>query len=387
MQRIPFNRPYYVGSEQEHVLAALAAGHLSGSGGYTQRCESELERTLGVPRVLLTPSGTAALELAAILLDVGPGDEVIMPSFTFPSTANAFALRGATPVFVDVREDTLNLDERLVEAAITPQTRVIVPVHYAGVACEMDAIAAIAARHDIALVEDAAQALPSSHRGRPLASFGALSALSFHETKNVTCGEGGALVLTDPALVRRAEIIRDKGTDRAAFFRGEVDRYTWVGLGSSFALSDVSAAFLWAQLEEVEAITRARLAHWERYHAGLAGLELQGLLRRPVVPAHITHNAHMYYVLLADHVPRAAFLDGLRARGVDAVFHYVPLHSSPAGRELGRASGDLAVTTYQSERLVRLPLWTGMEDALIDHVIAAVDDVASALAGPGAAVA
>ncbi len=387
MDHIPFNRPYYVGTEQEHVLAALAAGHLSGGGGYTARCEAELERRLGVPRVLLTPSGTAALELAAMLLDVGPGDEVIMPSFTFPSTANAFALRGATPVFVDIREDTLNVDERLVEAAITPRTRAIVPVHYAGVACEMDALAAVAERHDLVLIEDAAQALLSAHRGRPLGGLGGLAALSFHETKNVTCGEGGALVLGAPALVRRAEIIRDKGTDRAAFFRGEVDRYTWVGLGSSFALSDVNAAFLWAQLEEVEAITRARLALWQRYDEGLAVLEAQGLLRRPVVPAHATHNAHMYYVLLGESVPRAAFLDELRARGVDAVFHYVPLHSSPAGRELGRASGTLSVTSRQSERLVRLPLWTGMEDALVDRVVATVTEVATALAGRDVAVA
>jgi dTDP-4-amino-4,6-dideoxygalactose transaminase len=387
LEHVPFNRPYYVGSEQEYVLAALAAGHLSGSGGFTARCEAELERRLGVPRVLLTPSGTAALELAAMLLDVGPGDEVIMPSFTFPSTANAFALRGATPVFVDIREDTLNLDERLVEAAITPRTRAIVPVHYAGVACEMDLLAELAERHGITLVEDAAQALLSSHRGRPLGGLGGLAALSFHETKNVTCGEGGALVLSDPALVRRAEIIRDKGTDRAAFFRGEVDRYTWVGLGSSFALSDVSAAFLWAQLEQVEAITRARLALWRRYDEGLAAVAAQGLLRRPVVPAHATHNAHMYYVLLADHVPRAAFLDGLRARGVDAVFHYVPLHSSPAGRELGRASGTLSVTSHQSERLVRLPLWTGMEHELVDRVVATVTEVATALAGRDVAVA
>jgi dTDP-4-amino-4,6-dideoxygalactose transaminase len=377
---VPFNRPYYVGDEVEQVLEAIAAGHISASGGFTERCERDLEARLGAARVLLTPSCTAALEMAAMLLDIGPGDEVIMPSFTFTSTANAFVLRGGVPVFVDVREDTLNLDERLVEQAITARTRAIVAVHYAGVGCEMDALLAIAARHGLAIVEDAAHAAMASRDGRPLGTLGQLGALSFHETKNLTCGEGGALIVSDRALVARAEILRDKGTNRSAFERGEVDRYTWVDVGSSMGLSDLNAAFLWAQLREATAITAARLRIWNRYHRAFVGLEARGLLRRPIVPAGCEHNAHMYHLLLADREQRDAFIAALRRRGIDAVFHYVPLHDSPAGLRLGRASGTLPQTTRQSERVVRLPLWAAMTDATCDRVVDAVESALAELA-------
>ena len=380
---VPFNRPYCTGEEQRHVLEAIAAGHISGSGSFTERCERALEAQLGVPRVILTPSCTAALELSALLLDIGPGDEVIMPSYTFTSTANAFALRGAVPVFVDIREDTLNLDEALVEAAITARTRAIVPVHYAGVGCEMDALAAIAERHGIAIVEDAAHAARAFYGGRPLGGFGRLGTLSFHETKNLTCGEGGALIVTDPAFVERAEILRDKGTNRSAFLRGDVDRYTWVDLGSSLALSDLNAAFLWAQLREAGAITAARLRIWRRYDRAFGELEARGLLRRPVVPTRCDHNAHMYHLVLPSREQRDAFIAALRRRRVDAVFHYIPLHSSPAGRRYGRCAGALEQTTRQSGRVVRLPLWAAMTDATCDRVIAAAEAAIAELLATG----
>jgi dTDP-4-amino-4,6-dideoxygalactose transaminase len=379
MDHVAFNRPYYVGEEHAHVLEAIAQGHISGSGAFTALCERELERELGAPRVLLTPSGTAALELAAMLLEIEPGDEVIMPSYTFTSTANAFVLRGAVPVFVDIRPDTLNLDERLVEAAITPRTRAIVPVHYAGVGCEMETICALAERYGLAVVEDAAHASLARYGGRPLGTFGALGALSFHETKNLTCGEGGALIINDARLVARAEILRDKGTNRSEFLRGEVDRYTWVDMGSSMALSDLNAAFLWAQLENADAITARRLAIWNRYHDAFAALEADGLVRRPVVPPGCDHNAHMYYLLLDDRQQRDAVIAGLRGRGVDAVFHYVPLHSAPAGRRFARCSGKLEETTRQSERVVRLPLWAALTEDMCDRVIAAVEEAVAEL--------
>jgi dTDP-4-amino-4,6-dideoxygalactose transaminase len=373
VEHVPFNRPYYVGDEHRRVLDAIAAGHISASGSFTDHCERELERRLGAARVLLTPSGTAALELAAMLLEIAPGDEVIMPSYTFTSTANAFTLRGAVPVFVDIREDTQNLDERLVEAAITGRTRAIVVVHYAGVGCEMTVLREIAERHGLALVEDAAHAAMASRGGRPLGTQGLLGALSFHETKNLTCGEGGALIVNDRRLVARAEILRDKGTNRSAFLRGEVDRYTWVDLGSSAGLSDLNAAFLWAQLCDADAITTARLRIWDRYHRAFAALEERGLVRRPIVPDGCEHNAHMYYLLLGGPAERDALIAGLRGRGVDAVFHYVPLHSSPAGLRFGRCGGALEQTTRQSGRIVRLPLWAAMTDEICDRVIAAVE--------------
>ena len=294
-----------------------------------------------------------------------------MPSFTFVSTANAFALRGATPVFVDIRPDTLNLDETQLEAAITPRTRAIVPVHYAGVACEMDPIMDLAARHELLVIEDAAQGLMSTYRGRPLGGIGHMAALSFHETKNIISGEGGALLLHDARFVERAEIIWEKGTNRSQFFRGQVDKYTWVDLGSSYLPGEVVAAFLWAQLEQAEPITRRRLAMWERYHAAFADLEAAGRVRRPIIPAHVEHNGHLYYLLLESLEARTAFIERLKARDIQPVFHYVPLHSSPFGRSAGRAVGDMARTDDLSERLVRLPLWLGLEDDL-DRVIDAV---------------
>ena len=377
MMKIPFNRPYMTGLEQARIERAHALGHLSGDGAFTRECHAWLEGRTGAAKALLTHSCTAALEMAALLLDLQPGDEVIMPSFTFVSTANAFVLRGAVPVFVDIRPDTLNLDERLVEAAITPRTRAICVVHYAGVACEMDEIGAVAARHGLAVVEDAAQGILSRYKGRPLGAIGNLGALSFHETKNIICGEGGALLVRDPALAERAEIVREKGTNRSKFFRGQVDKYTWVDVGSSYLPSEILAAFLSAQLQEADAITARRLDLWDRYHAWAEPLESEGRLRRPIVPAHCTHNAHMYYLLLRDLGDRTDFIARLRQAGIGAVFHYIPLHSSPAGMRYGRAAGTLAVTDDVSERLVRMPLWLGLEEHL-EHVLQAAG---AALAG------
>lgn len=360
---IPFNRPYITGREQANIELALKSQHLSGDGPFTQHCHQWLGQRTGSARVLLTHSCTSALDLAAILLDLKSGDEVIMPSFTFVSTANAFVLRGAIPVFVDIREDTLNLDEGQIEAAITSRTRAIAPVHYAGVSCEMDPIVAIAKRHGLRIVEDAAQGIMASYNGTPLGSIGDLGCLSFHETKNIISGEGGALLVNDPALGLRAEIIREKGTDRGRFFRGEVDKYTWQDVGSSLLPSDLIAAFLWAQLEDAERITRERLAIWDRYHARLAPLEQRELLRRPVVPPHCTHNGHLYYVLLPQGTDRDKVIRRLRQAEIQAVFHYVPLHSAPAGMRFGRGHGDLVRTTDLSERLLRLPFWIGLEEA------------------------
>jgi dTDP-4-amino-4,6-dideoxygalactose transaminase len=359
---IPFNKPFMAGGELANITEAHRVGHLSGDGPFTRRCHQELQRICEVPKALLTHSCTAALEMAAILLDLQPGDEVIMPSFTFVSTANAFVLRGAVPVFVDIRADTLNLDETRIEAAITPRTRAICVVHYAGVSCEMDAILAIAARHGLKVVEDAAQGIYSSYRGKPLGGLGDYGALSFHETKNVISGEGGALLVRDAGNAERAEIIREKGTNRSRFLRGQVDKYTWVDVGSSYLPSELLAAFLQAQLEHGEEITRRRLAIWDRYHAWAEPYEREGVLRRPVVPSHCEHNAHMYYLLLPDLEARTEFIARMKADGVGTVFHYVPLHASPAGQRLARAHGDMANTDGLSERLVRLPLWVGVDE-------------------------
>lgn len=375
---IPFNRPFMTGGELDNIAAAHAAGHLSGDGAFTRYCHAWLERETGAARALLTHSCTAALEMSALLAGVGPGDEVIMPSYTFVSTANAFALRGATPVFVDVRRDTLNLDEALVEAAVTPRTRAICVVHYAGVACEMDAILAVAARHGLVVVEDAAQAVMSRYRGRALGSIGALGTFSFHETKNVMCGEGGALLVNDPALAGRAEIIREKGTDRSRFHRGEVDKYTWCDLGSSYLPGEITAAFLAAQLDHARELTDGRLALWDRYHAWAEAHERAGRVRRPVVPAHCEHNAHMYYLLAPDRAARDRILASLRADGVLSVFHYVPLHSSPAGVRIGRAHGALDATDDIAGRLFRLPMWVGLEPHM-DRVLEAADRALAAL--------
>jgi len=368
MKQIAFNKPFLTGRELEYIRQAHENMHLSGDGPFTKRCQAWLERSIGCRKALLTHSCTGALEMAAILAVTEPGDEIIMPSFTFVSTANAFVLRGAVPVFVDVREDTLNLDESKIEAAITPRTKAIVVVHYAGIACEMDAIRSLARRHGLMLIEDAAQALGSGYRGRPLGSFGELATISFHETKNLISGEGGALLMNSDKLIERAEIVREKGTNRSKFFRGDVDKYTWVDIGSSFLPSDILAAFLWAQLEAAETIGAARKALWNRYHEGFADAERAGLARRPVVPREASSNAHTYYLILPDAAKRRRFIETLRREEIYAVFHYVPLHSSPAGLKYGRACGSMAVTDTMSERLVRLPLWLGLE-AQQDYVI------------------
>ena len=361
---IPFNRPFLVGREIDYISEAHRNGHLSGDGPFTKRCHSWLREHTHASTALLTHSCTAALEMAAMLLDLVPGDEVIMPSYTFVSTANAFVLRGAIPVFVDIRADTLNIDERLIEAAITPRTKAICVVHYAGVACEMDEILAIARRYNLRVVEDAAQAIQSTYRGQPLGALGDFGALSFHETKNVIAGEGGALLCRDLHSGERAEIIREKGTNRSRFFRGQVDKYTWVDIGSSFLPSELTAAFLAAQLEAAQEITRRRLHIWARYHEHFERHEAAGRIRRPIVPEHCTHNAHMYYLLLPSLEARQAFIAALRTHAISAVFHYIPLHSSPAGLGFGRAHGELETTDSTSERLVRLPFWLGIEEHL-----------------------
>ncbi|WP_123511351.1 dTDP-4-amino-4,6-dideoxygalactose transaminase [Pseudomonas frederiksbergensis] len=367
--KIPFNRPYMTGQEFHYIEQAKLGNVLAGDGPFTKKCHRWIEESTGSVKALLTHSCTAALEMTALLLDIQPGDEVIMPSYTFVSTANAFVLRGAVPVFVDIREDTLNLDERLIEAAISPRTRAIVPVHYAGVACEMDTIMDIARRHGLKVVEDAAQGVMASYKGQALGSIGDLGAFSFHETKNVICGEGGALLVNNADLALRAEIIREKGTDRSRFFRGEVDKYTWQEVGSSFLPGELTAAFLWAQLQEAQSITDLRLASWQHYHELLAPLEQKGILRRPIVPDECQHNAHMYYVLLNPEIDRQHVLSTLKQNAVDAVFHYVPLHSSPAGLRYGRAHGPLTITNQQSERLIRLPMWVGLTEQQQNKIV------------------
>lgn len=374
IDKIQFNRPFVTGRELDYIAEAENNNKLAGDGSFTKRCHDWLTRKSGCEKALLTHSCTAALEMSALLLDIAPGDEIIMPSYTFVSTANAFVLRGGVPVFVDIREDTLNLDERLIEGAITERTRAIVPVHYAGVACEMDTIMDIAGRHGLRVVEDAAQGVMATYKGRPLGSIGDLAAYSFHETKNVISGEGGALLVNDPALALRAEIIREKGTDRSRFFRGEVDKYTWQEVGSSFLPSELIAAFLYAQLEQAERITDERLAIWKRYHELLQPLEARGLLRRPIVPDECQHNAHMYYVLLGPGIDRQRVIDELKRHDIFPVFHYVPLHSSPAGRRYGRTQGGLEVTVTQSERLVRLPLWVGLTAEQQGYIAKALTD-------------
>jgi len=378
MERIPFNKPFIVGKELFYISQAVLEGQLAGAGAFTRRCEEWLERRTGAARVLLTHSCTAALEMAALLCDVQEGDEVILPSFTFVSTANAFALRGARLRFVDVREDTLNLDERLIEGAVGPDTRVIVPVHYAGIGCEMNRIGEIARRHDLLVVEDAAQAVDSTYEGRHLGTFGELGCFSFHETKNFICGEGGALVVNDERFLERAEVLREKGTNRSQFFRGEVDKYTWVDVGSSYVPSELNAAFLYAQLEENVAITSKRAAIFARYRASLAPLEEAGLLRMPTLPPGTSCNGHMFYVLLASEVDRSRVIHGLAKQGIHAVFHYVPLHTSPMGRALGYGPGDLPVTEDLAARLLRLPCYFELSEDDQDRVIDAFIELVEA---------
>lgn len=375
---IPFNKPHFCGKELSYISQAHAEGQLAGDGPFTKRCHSWIEERTGASKALLTHSCTAALEMAALLLDIEPGDEVIVPSYTFVSTASAFVLRGAVPVFVDIRADTLNLDERQIEAAITSRTRAIVPVHYAGVACEMDSIMVLAKEYGIKVIEDAAQGVMASYKGRSLGALGDLGTYSFHETKNVISGEGGALLINDPSLASRAEVLREKGTDRSRFFRGQIDKYTWQEVGSSFLPGELIAAFLWAQLEEADNITQERLQRWDFYHGLLGELEAQGKLRRPLIPTDCQHNAHMYYVLLGPQFDRQTVLQELKRQGVGAVFHYVPLHSSPAGMRYGRVHGSLSVTEVQSERLIRLPLWVGLSPSQQERVVEILTQTLSA---------
>jgi dTDP-4-amino-4,6-dideoxygalactose transaminase len=370
--KIPFNKPHMTGKEIAYIRDAHANFILAGDGPFTKRCHEWLEQKTGTFKALLTHSCTAALEMAAILADLQQGDEVIMPSYTFVSTANAFVLRGVVPVFVDIRPDTLNIDETLIESAITPKTRAIVPVHYAGMACEMDTIMDIARRHNLLVIEDAAQGVMSTYKGRPLGSIGDMGCYSFHETKNVISGEGGALMVNNPKFAERAEIVREKGTNRSLFFRGQVDKYTWVEQGSSYLPGEVIAAFLFAQLEAAEEITSQRMAIWNKYHDSFVSLEAEGLLRRPVVPENCEHNAHMYYLLLPDLDKRTAFISKLKELDIHTVFHYIPLHSAPAGLKFSRFHGDMQYTDNLSERLVRLPLWVGLDehiDVVIEKII------------------
>ena len=358
--KIPFNKPFMTGKELFYIAQAHAKGCLAGDGHFTIKCHAWLEKRTGATKAFLTHSCTAALEMAAILADIRPGDEVIMPSYTFVSTANAFVLRGAVPVFVDIRSDTLNLDEKLVEAAITSRTKAIIPVHYAGVACEMDVIMDIARRHKLLVIEDAAHGVMSSYKNKPLGAIGHLGAYSFHESKNIISGEGGALLVNDERFAKRAEIIREKGTNRSQFFRGQANKYTWVDIGSSYLPGEVIAAFLWAQMEEAEAITKMRLNLWKKYHDNLISLEEAGFLRRPIVPEECKQDAHLYYVLLEPGINRQKILNEFGLNGIGAVFHYVPLHSSPVGKKIGRTHGDMVITNSVAERLIRLPLWVGL---------------------------
>jgi dTDP-4-amino-4,6-dideoxygalactose transaminase len=362
------------GNELPYISQAHANLHLAGNGQFTTKCCDWLEKNIGCYQALLTHSCTAALEMAAILIGVQPGDEIIMPSYTFVSTANAFVLRGGVPVFVDIRPDTLNIDESKIEAAITSRTKAIVSVHYAGVACEMDAIMAIANYHNLVLIEDAAQGIMSTYKGRPLGSIGHLAALSFHETKNIISGEGGALLVNAPEYVERAEILLEKGTNRSRFFRGQVDKYTWVDIGSSYLPGEIIAAFLWAQMEYAGAITERRLAVWDGYHEAFQPLEEACKLRRPIIPLDCRQNAHMYYVLLDSLATRTRVIDRLKQQGINAVFHYVPLHSAPAGIRYGRVHGGMAVTDSVSGNLLRLPLWVGLSREHQAYIVGALVD-------------
>jgi dTDP-4-amino-4,6-dideoxygalactose transaminase len=371
-QPIPFNKPFIVGKELYYIAQAVTLGNLSGDGYFTNSCSRLLEERFGIHKVLMTPSCTAALEMAAMLCQLGPDDEVILPSYTFVSTANAFVRLGARPVFVDIRPDTLNLDDELIEDAITPHTRAVCPVHYAGIACRMDRILAVAREYDLHVIEDAAQAVNSFHNGRALGSLGAVGAYSFHETKNYICGEGGALCLNTPELVERAHILRDKGTNRKQFFRGEADKYTWIEVGSSYVPSELCCAFLYAQLEMLDAISARRRRNYEYYRHHLAPLEHEGLLRLPYVPDGCETNYHLFYVLLPDRDTRDALMDHLKRRGIHAVFHYVPLHTSPAGRKFGYREGDLPVTEELSGRLLRLPFYHDITEAEQARVVGEV---------------
>jgi dTDP-4-amino-4,6-dideoxygalactose transaminase len=366
---IPFNRSPYIGNETAYIIQAVKEGKISGDGPFSKKCHAWFEAQLGCEKALLTTSCTHALEMAALLIDIQPGDEVIMPSYTFVSTANAFVLRGAKIVFVDIREDTLNIDERKIEAAITEKTRAIVPVHYAGVGCEMDAIMAIAQKHDLFVIEDAAQGMMATYKDRALGTIGHLGTYSFHETKNYTSGgEGGLLIINDARFKERAEIIREKGTNRSLFFRGMVDKYSWVDLGSSYLPSDINAAFLYAQLEAADTINANRLETWQYYYDALHNLPIQ----LPIIPHHTRHNAHMFHLRCRDLNERSALIEHLKSDGIMAVFHYIPLHSAEAGQKYSRFNGEDSITTQESERLLRLPLYYGMTDQERHQIVASV---------------
>ncbi len=372
--QIPFNRPCIVGKELYNIAQAILSGYSAGDGNFTRRCHALLEAQMGVPKALLTTSCTHALEMAALLLEIQPGDEVIIPDFTFVSTVNAFVLRGARPVFIDIRPDTLNLDETQLERLITPQTRAIVPVHYAGVGCEMDAIMEIADRHNVAVVEDNAHGLFGKYKGQNLGTFGALATQSFHETKNFTCGEGGALIINDPSFIERAEVVREKGTNRSRFFRGQVDKYTWVDLGSSYLPSDILAAYLFAQLEAREEIQARRIRIWHTYEETLGDWAAANGVRMPIVPDHCEHPSHMFYLLLPSLEHRQGLIDHLKAHSILSVFHYLPLHLSEMGRKFGGRTGECPVTEDVSDRLVRLPFFNDLSETDQDRVCAAVKD-------------
>ncbi len=371
---IDFNIPPHTGAEEQYIQEAIEKRKLCGDGMFTRRCSEWMEQTLAVRHALLTTSCTHALEMAAVLTNIGTGDEVIMPSYTFVSTANAFVQRGAHIVFTDIRPDTMNLDERLVEDAVTPRTKVILPVHYAGVACDMDPLLDIARRYHLKVVEDAAQGIFSYYKGKALGSIGDYGCLSFHETKNLTMGEGGALLLQEDESLKKAEIIREKGTNRSQFFRGQIDKYTWVDYGSSYLPSELNAAYLWGQFTMFQEIQQDRMETWEFYHQAFQELEQAGYAARPVIPSYARHNAHMYYLKLEDLDTRTRFISYLKERGVMAVFHYIPLHSSPAGRKFGRFHGEDKYTTRESERLVRLPLFYGMGQESREKVVQTVKD-------------
>lgn len=365
---INFNVPPYVGKEEEYIAEAIRRRKLCGDGEFTKRCSKKLEEMTGCTKALLTTSCTHATELAALLAGIAPGDEVIMPSYTFVSTADAFVLRGAKVVFVDIRPDTMNIDETLIEDAVTSRTKAIVPVHYAGVGCEMDTIMDIAKRYDLTVIEDAAQGIQSTYKGKTLGTFGDYGCYSFHETKNLSMGEGGALLIRDPENVEKAEIIREKGTNRSKFFRGEIDKYTWVEAGSSYLPSELNAAYLYAQLEKEKLIYENRMRSWELYHKLLKPLEEEGKIELQVIPEKCTHNAHMFYMKARDLQERTSLITHLKKNGIGAVFHYIPLHSSPAGKRMGTFYGEDRFTTKESERLLRLPMYYGLKEQDIEFV-------------------
>ena len=373
--RIPFNIPPYVGHEMEYLQKACEVNHkICGDGPFTKQCKAWVEEKTGTAGCLMTTSGTSALEMAAHLSHIQPGEEVIMPSYTFCSTADAFVLKGAVPVFVDIRPDTMNLDETLLEDAITDKTRAIAAVHYAGVSCEMDTILEIAKRHHLTVVEDAAQGVMSSYKGRALGTFGDFGCYSFHETKNYSMGEGGALLIRDPEKISEAEILREKGTNRSQFFRGQIDKYTWVDYGSSFLPSELNAAYLMAQLDRADEINHARLARWEQYYRLLSPLAAEGRIELPVIPKDCVHNAHMFYIKTRDLEERQALIQALREQGILAVFHYIPLHSSPAGKKFGRFHGEDRYTTKESERLLRLPMYYSLTEENVNDVVSVIEE-------------